>query len=164
MRDCGGQPASPEPAVSPASQTVQDCEGEVDGWPGEDDGLDVLLQPAEDREEEVSLLALADHLLHQSAAGLIAGELNTRAEHKRTADDSYLLQALDHLVIDHGESFTGREVGGEDDDQSLEEEGAGLRDGEVCEPPHQSHGQGLQALLVSCEEGQTGLERQVNIK
>ena len=82
----GLQPEGPGPAVgAPGCQTLEDGEGEIDCWLGHDDKLQSELQPPEDG-EEVGLLAVSDHLLQETAAWLIAGQLNTYEVSERRTD------------------------------------------------------------------------------
>ena len=61
--------------VALSSQFLQDNEGQVDGRLGEDNLLDVLLQPAEDGQHQLHVFTVDDGLLGHPAARLVLHQL-----------------------------------------------------------------------------------------
>ena len=71
-----GGPGLVVPALS--SQYLQDDQGQVDGRLGQDNLLDVLLQPAEDGQHQLHVLTVVDDLLDHPAARLVLHQLQMR--------------------------------------------------------------------------------------
>ena len=73
------QPGGPGSVVGCLScQALEDHQSQVDGGLDLNHLLDVLLQPAEDGEHRLHVLAVEEGLLHHPAARLIVDQLNRR--------------------------------------------------------------------------------------
>ena len=64
--------------VALSREPLQDDQGQVDGRLGQNDLLQVLLQPAEDGQDQLHVLAAVDGLLHHPAARLDVDQLEIR--------------------------------------------------------------------------------------